>query len=70
MRGRPVRRAILKTASFASVPEFAKKTRDPCGARARSSSRSASATWVGEAKKLEMWPRVPSWAEIAAVSVG
>ena len=70
IRGRPVRRAILNAASLASVPEFAKKTREPSGARASPSSRSASAIWGGEPKKLETWPRVPSWAEIAAVRVG
>src|SRR5690625_6221698 len=58
MRGRPVRRAILKAASLASLPELAKKTPDPSGASASRSSFSASSIWGAVAKKLETCPRV------------
>lgn len=50
---RPCIRIILKAASLASVPELAKKTREPSGACPISSRRSASVTWVGVAKKFE-----------------
>ncbi len=70
MRGRPVRRAIFMTASLASVPELAKKTREPSSAPVSEIRRSASATCMGVAKRFETWPRVPSCALMAAVSVG
>ena len=73
IRGRsvpPLRRASLNAASLASVPELVRKTRDPSGAPARASSRSANAICVGLPKKLETCPSVPSCALIAAVSVG
>ncbi|CPU67366.1 Uncharacterised protein [Mycobacteroides abscessus] len=65
-----MRRVILNAASFASVPEFVKNTRDPSGASASASRRSASAICVGVPKKFDTCPSVPSWAETAAVSVG
>jgi hypothetical protein len=60
----------LNAASTASVPELVRNTREPSGASAIRSSVSASAIWAGVPKKLETWPSVPSWALIAAVSVG
>ena len=54
-RVRPVRRVILKPASLASVPELVKNTRaSRPGAFTvtKPASRSASAIWVGVAKKL------------------
>ena len=47
------RRASLKAASLASVPEFVKKTFEPAGALLSASSFSASAICVGLVKKLE-----------------
>ena len=64
------RRASLKAASTASVPELAKNTLEPAGALLMSSSFSASAIWVGLVKKLETWPRVASWLEITEVTKG
>ena len=64
------RRASLKAASTASVPELAKNTLEPAGALVMSSSFSASAIWVGLVKKLETWPRVASWLEITEVTNG
>ncbi len=64
------RRASLKAASTASVPELAKNTLEPAGALDSSSSFSARAIWVGLVKKFETWPRVASWLEITEVTNG
>ncbi len=56
IRGRsvpPLRRASLNAASLASVPELVRNTREPSGAPARPSSRSANAICVGLPKKFE-----------------
>ena len=71
-RGRavpPWRRAIFSAASLASVPELAKKTREPAGAPPGvTSARSFSArvTWAGVAKKFDTCPSVPSCSVTAA----
>jgi hypothetical protein len=65
-----LRRASLKAASLASVPELVKNTLDPAGASVMASSFSASAIWVGLVKKLETWPRVASWLDITDVTNG
>ena len=52
MRGLPVRLAILKAASLASVPELVKKTR-VSGSPVRAASRSASRICGSLAKKFE-----------------
>ena len=70
MRVRPVRRDSLNAASFASVPELAKKTAEPAGAPASSSSRSASSICGVVAKKLETCTSVAAWALTAATSAG
>ena len=69
-RVRPVRRVSLNAASLASVPELVKNTAEPGGAPASASSRSASATCGGVAKKFETWPRVASCAVTAATQRG
>ena len=72
-RCRPVSREILKPASLASVPELVKNTRAAVPgwlAVVTAASRSASATWVGVAKKFETWPRVDNWAEMAPSTCG
>ncbi len=68
--GELLRRASLKAASSASVPELVKKTLEPTGALARARSFSARAIWGGLVKKFETWPRVAAWFEMAAVSRG
>ena len=70
---RPVSRVSLNPASLASVPELVKNTRarSPGSlATAIAASRSASATWVGVAKKFETWPSVESWEEMAPSTCG
>ena len=64
------RRASLNAASTASVPELAKKTAEPAGAPASSSSRSASAICGGLVKKLETCTSRAAWALTAATSAG
>ncbi len=69
--GRPeFRRASLKAASLASVPEFVKKTFEPAGALLSASSFSARAICVGLVKKLETCPSVASWLAITEVTNG
>ena len=70
MRVRPVRRDSLTAASIASVPELAKKTAEPDGAPATSSSRSASSTCAVVVKKLETCTSRAAWALTAATTAG
>jgi hypothetical protein len=64
------RRASLKAASLASVPELVKKTLEPAGAMLSARSFSARAICVGLVKKFETCPRVASWLEITEVTNG
>ena len=66
--GRPVRRTILKAASFASAPELAKKTRPSRPVRA--SSRSASRSDGSLATRLDVWPSVATWVDTAWTTAG
>ena len=70
---RPVSRVILNAVSLASAPELAKYTRAAfvgSPAMAMAASRSASSIWGGEAYRLLIWPRVPSWLVTAATTAG
>jgi hypothetical protein len=66
--GRPVRRAILKAASFASAPLLAKNTRPsrPVNASSRSARRSDGSL----ATRFEVWPRVATCRLTAATTAG
>ena len=66
----PARRAILKAASLASVPELEKNTAEPLGRSRTSWSFSASAICGGEVKKFEMWPRVDACSVMALTQAG
>ena len=67
---RPVSRVILKAASLASVPELVKNTRPVPPSEAMATSRSASATWAGVAKKFETCPSVAICPVMADSTVG
>ena len=57
LAGPPWRRAILKAASLASVPELARKaleSPEPAEGNTIPPSSSARLTWAGEVKKFEM----------------
>ena len=69
MRVRPVRRAILKAASFASAPELQKNTRAD-GSPTICTSLSASRMAGSVACRLLVWPIVDSWSVTASTRRG
>ncbi len=66
---RPVRRASLKAASFASAPELQKNTR-ASGSPNRAVSRSASRIAGSVAARLLVWPSVANCVDTASTRRG